>query len=60
MPSKNQSFLGVVLDATGTYKTEDSYDYLFKAKIIDNTYNPTKPLNNKIKLESFVMVFIFS
>ena len=60
MPSKNQSFLGVVLDATGTYKTDDSIDYLFKAKIIDASYNPTQPLKNKNKLDPFVMVFVFS
>ena len=40
-PGKNRSVVGVVLDATGTYKTDDSYDFICKIKMIDNTHNPT-------------------
>lgn len=60
LPARNQSFLGVVLDATGTYKTDDSYDYLFKAKVIDSSHHPGAPKLSKKNLEPFVMVFIFS
>lgn len=40
-PGKNRSVVGVILDATGTYKTDDSYDFICKIKMIDNTHNPT-------------------
>lgn len=52
--------MGVVLDATGTYKTDDSFDYLCKIKIIDSTFNPLQKFSKKNKIEPFVMVFIFS
>lgn len=58
-PGRSQSFLGVILDATGTYKTDDSFDYLCKVKLIDESFNPKSPLK-KIKLDPFIMVFIFS
>ena len=40
MPEKKQSCVGVILDATGRYKTDNSFDYVCKIKIIDKTYNP--------------------
>lgn len=49
----------MVLDATGTYKTDDSFDYLCKVKLIDDSFNP-KTSFKKSKLEPFVMVFVFS
>lgn len=61
-PLRKQSFLGVVLDATGTYKTDDSFDYVCKLKVIDSSYNPKNQsrYSKKAKLEPFVQVFIFS
>ena len=41
MPEKKQFCIGVILDATGMYKTDNSFDYVCKLKIIDQTYNPT-------------------
>lgn len=53
--------LGVILDATGTYKTDDSYDYVCKIRIIDDSFNPIDSKSNKNKnLVPYVYVFIFS
>ena len=50
---------GVVLDATGHYKTDDSYDYVTRLKIIDHTFNALRrPGRNEV--EPFVYVFIYS
>jgi SepF-like predicted cell division protein (DUF552 family) len=38
-PSKIQSTAGVILDSTGTYKSNNSFDYVTKLRIIDNTHN---------------------
>ena len=57
-PEKNLSTIGVILDATGNYKTDESYDYVNKIKIIDNTHNPIKNTNKKV--QPFVQVFIFT
>ncbi len=40
MPEKKQSCVGVILDATGRYKTDNSFDYVCKLKIIDKSHNP--------------------
>ena len=50
--------LGVILDATGTYKTDDSFDYICKIKIIDDSYNPID--SKKLKQLPFLTIFVFS
>ncbi len=57
-PEKSKTVIGVILDATGSYKTDDSYDYVSKLKIIDPSYNPRKKSN--LKLRPYIMVFIFT
>ena len=57
-PGQYDSTIGIILDATGDYKTDDSYDYVTKIKLIDSKYNPSKEKVGKKK--SHVMVFIFS
>lgn len=58
MPEKKQSTVGIILDATGRYKTDNSYDYVCKIKIVDQSYNP---ISKNVKDKSpFVQVFIFS
>lgn len=46
VPSHDQNLVGIILDATGNYKTDDSFDYVCKIKIIDKDFNPTKALDN--------------
>ena len=57
-PEKNMTTIGVILDSTGNYKTDDSYDYVNKIKIIDPTHYSNKDKNSKI--EPYVMIFIFT
>lgn len=57
-PGQYDSTIGIILDATGDYKTDDSYDYVTKIKIMDATYNPSTGKINKKK--GYVMAFIFS
>ena len=45
------------MDATGSYKTDDSYDYVCKMKLIDESHNP---LNNEGEKLPFVQIFIFT
>lgn len=56
-PEDNQNCLGVVLDATGAYKTYDSTDYVTKLKIIDPSFNS---LSNKTNYKDFVQIFIYT
>lgn len=56
-PSPKQSAIGVILDATGAYKTYDSIDYVTKLKIIDPTFNYK---DNSTNFKSFVHVFVYS
>ena len=46
MPEKRQSCVGIILDATGKYKTDNSFDYVCKIKIIDQSYNPLTSSNS--------------
>jgi len=39
-PGQYDSTVGIILDCTGDYKTDDSYDYVTKIKIIDSTITP--------------------
>lgn len=58
-PGRGRTVFGIILDATGHYKTNDSIDYVTRLKIIDHSLNSTKkPF--KSSMESFVYVFIFS
>lgn len=57
-PGQYDSTIGIILDATGDYKTDDSYDYVTKIKIIDAQYNPSTGKMNKKK--GYVMAFVFS
>lgn len=57
MPEKKQSCVGVILDATGMYKTDNSIDYVCKMKVIDESYNPTS--KKKTDKSPFVQIFIF-
>ena len=57
-PWKVDSTIGVIIDATGDYKTDDSFDYVTKIRIIDDKLNPNKESGGKKK--GHVMVFIFS
>ena len=57
-PGQYDSTIGIILDATGDYKTDDSYDYVTKIKLIDNSYNPQ--FGKVAKKKNYVMTFIFS
>lgn len=60
-PEKNMTTIGVILDSTGNYKTDDSYDYVNKIKIIDISHYPKNSKNPKNpKIEPYVMIFIFT
>lgn len=59
LPNEKAVVFGVIIDATGHYKTEDSKDYITRIKIIDHSLN----INNKAlykSLESFIYVFIYT
>jgi hypothetical protein len=56
-PANEQSCFGVILDATGAYKTFDSTDYVTKLKIIDPTYNYT---TEGYDYKKYVHVFIYT
>ena len=58
-PGKSRTVLGVILDATGHYKTDDSIDYVTRLKVIDHSLNMVKK-PYRSEMESFVYVFIFS
>ena len=57
-PQKVSSTLGVVLDSTGTYKTDDSFDYVTKIRIVDQSYNPRN--KDSLTSEPYVMVFFYT
>ena len=57
-PEKIASTLGVILDFTGTYRTDDSFDYVTKLRVIDNTYNPKAKLD--LNTEPTVFIFIYT
>lgn len=60
-PQLNSELMGVILDCTGSYKTNNSYDYLLKVKIIDRSHNPTaKPFGGAEKLSGFITAYIFA
>lgn len=47
----------MIIDATGSYKTYDSTDYVTKLKIIDQTWNfQTKGADYK----KFIQIFIYT
>ena len=50
--------LAVIMDCTGTYRTDDSYAYVTKLKVIDNSYHPL--VDKTSKLSKFVYVFLYS
>ena len=56
-PLPKLSCVGVILDATGAYKTYDSIDYVTKLKIIDHSFNYR---DNETNYKSFIHVFIYS
>ena len=58
-PGKTRNVFGVILDATGYYKTDDSIDYVTRLKVIDHSLNNVKK-PYRSEMESFVYVFIFS
>jgi len=49
---------GVVLDATGAYKTNDSTDYVTKLKVVDSSWNSDTKTDHQYK--RFVHVFVYS
>lgn len=57
-PGPIESTVAIILDATGDYKTDDSYDYVTKIKLVDASYNPSTGKLNKKK--GYVMAFVFS
>ena len=52
VPRDLVSTVGVVIDSTGPYLTNFSYEYMCKFRIIDNTYNSKD--NKKKGLENYV------
>ena len=56
-PKENQNCLGVIIDATGAYKTFDSTDYVTKIEIVDQTFNCT---TKKTDYKRYVHVFIYT
>merc|ERR1711990_1069174 len=57
-PSQRCSTFGVILDATGAYKTYDSTDYVTKFKVISPNWNCDVKSNSQFK--RFVHVFVYS
>ena len=57
-PWEVNSTVGVIVDATGDYKTDDSFDYVTKLRIMDDRLNPKKETSGGKK--GHVLVFIFS
>lgn len=57
-PSQRCSSFGVILDATGAYKTYDSTDYVTKFKVISPNWNCDVKSNSQFK--RFVHVFVYS
>jgi hypothetical protein len=57
-PSGKHSAFGVVLDATGAYKTYDSTDYVTKFKLIDASWNVDSKSDHQYK--RFVHCFVYS
>ena len=57
-PERKQNAVGVILDVTRTYKTNSSYDFITRVKLIDQSFNPTvvKYRHNK----KYIHVFIFT
>lgn len=58
IPDRHAFTVAVILDCTGTYRTNDSYAYVTKLKVIDDSYNPTN--NKSSKLLHYVHIFIHS
>ena len=58
VPGRDYSLVGIILDATGNYKTDDSFDYVCKIKVIDKEFNPTQ--KNSQNVQPFLMVFVFT
>ena len=58
-PARTRTIFGVILDATGHYKTDESIDYVTRLKIIDHSLNTSKkPYQSQ--MENFMYVFIFT
>jgi len=57
-PNQKASTFGVILDATGAYKTYDSTDYVTKFKVIDATWNADSKQEGNFK--KFVHVFVYT
>lgn len=56
-PEKICSTMGVILDSTGCYKTNTSYDFVIKMRIIDNTFNcDTMPI---VECHPFIIIFLY-
>ena len=56
-PSKISSTLGVILDATGIYKTNKSFDFVIKLRIIDESFNIDD--NKHHKIVPYIMLFLY-
>ena len=56
-PSKVAYTVVVVMDSTGTYRSNDSYSYVTKLKVVDSSYNNMTPNN---KLLKYAFIFIYS
>jgi len=59
MPKKQNIVFGVILDATGHYKTNDSIDYVTRLRVIDHTLNASQK-NLPCHVTPYVYVFIYS
>lgn len=59
IPRDRGTVFGVILDATGHYKTNDSIDYVTRLRVIDHTLNVSQRGLSKA-IDPFVYVFIYS
>ena len=58
-PGEKQSVFGVILDATGHYKTNDSINYVTRLRIFDHSLNFSER-NLPKDIKNFIYVFIYS
>lgn len=59
LDSEKSSVFGLIIDATGQYKTPDSYDFITRLKIIDHSFN-SQISSHPFQNTSFCYVFIYS
>lgn len=60
VPGPNKVTVGVVIDSTGIYKTDYSFDFVSKIRVIDDELHNGVPDLQNFPFEKFIQVFIFN